>query len=442
MLFRLVAALALGVLLLTARPAGAAQPQDSETPYPGITYTLWLDSTLPARIHVVAVDLTSASIDLIATAQNQRGQTPTAFAGAVGAVVAINGDYFAPNGYTPDGLARGNSQTWEGTADDDLSGFVGFYHDAARTQVTLSAPSQVVESVPDQTVGAVAGRPLLVQGGAAVPSFACEDLVAMPCDPAPRTAVALSADGNTLYLVVVDGWQSSSAGMTARQLADFLAGDLGADKALMLDGGSASALFFNGDLKSAPSDGVERPVANHLAVRYGAQPNGTIRGGVFERSVGGTKLSGVTVTLDDGTSKSYDPTVNDWQFSVAPRWVCVTATKTGYHPNTGCRQVQSTQIVYDSIALYPNSDFVDGGPGGTPDASTDLPDAGGPVDPADAAPGHGAADAGDPGGGVGGGCGCRTGGHGSGGPAALGSLFLFCVVLTRLRFRRLRQGPR
>lgn len=440
MLFRLAAALALGVLLLAARPARAAQPQDSESPYQGITYTLWLDSTLPARIHVVSIDLTSASIDLIATKQTQRGQTPSAFAGAAGAVVAINGDYFAPSGYLPDGLARGDSQTWEGTGDDDQSGFVSFYHDAARTQVTLSAPSQVVDSVPDQTVGAVSGRPLLVQGGAAVPSFACEDLVAMPCDPAPRTAVAMSADGNTLYMVVVDGWQSSSAGMTARQLADFLAGDLGADKALMLDGGSASALFFNGDLKSAPSDGVERPVANHLAVRYGAQPDGTIRGGVFERTVGGTKLSGVTVTLDDGTSKSYDGDT-DWQFSVAPRWVCVTATKSGYHPNTGCRQVQSTQMVYDSIALFPNSDFVDGGPGGTPDASANTPDAG-LLDIPDAAPGNGAADAGDPGGGVGGGCGCSAGGHGSGRPAALGGLFLFCVVLTGLRRRRFRQGPR
>jgi uncharacterized protein (TIGR03382 family) len=406
--------------------AGAPEAQDSETPYPGITYTVWVDEALPARIHVVAVDLTASSIDLVATAEDQRGKKPSAFAASAGAVLAVNGDYFSPNGFVPAGLARGQSQTWAGSSDDETSGFIRFHRDVSRTQLRISPPSDVVDDVPEQTVGVIGGRPMLVQGGAALSAFDCKDDIAMPCEPAPRTAVAMSSDENTMYVIVVDGWQAGSLGMTARQLAVFVDGKLDAHEALLLDGGSASALWLAGELKSSPSDGVERPVANHLAVRYGELPTGVIQGHVTERSVGGPRIAGATITIDDGRSKT-DDGENLWTFPAEPRWTCVTATKGGYHPGTECRQVPSADQIYSSISLFPNSDFIDAGPGAPdgappPDAGLDGPLVdGGAVGASDAGGGdHGLENSA---------CGC--GSAGDGGMSVLG--FLLVIGLAALR---------
>jgi MYXO-CTERM domain-containing protein len=429
-LFRRVFALLL-VAGSAGTAAGAPEPMDSQTPYPGITYTLWVDEALPARIHVAAIDLTASSIDLVATAEDQRGKKPSAFAGTAGAVLAVNGDYFTPNGFVPAGLARGQSQTWAGASDDEVSGFIRFHRDVARTQVRLSPPAEMVEEVPEQTVGVVGGRPMLVQGGAALSSFDCDDQIAMPCEPAPRTAVAVSEDENTLFIVVVDGWQAGSVGMSARQLAVFLQGSLDAHEALLLDGGSASAMWLGGSLKSSPSDGVERPVANHLAVRYGELPDGTIQGHVTERSVGGTRIPGATVTIDDGRSKTYDGD-NLWTFLAAPRWTCVTASKTGYHPATECRQVPSADQVYSSIALFPNSDFIDAGPG-APDGAP-PPDAGVVEPPADGGS-HPSTDAGVDPGIENSTCGC--GSAGGGGTSVVGLLLVLGLAALR-RSQRIR----
>jgi len=433
-LYRCAVALALMGPVL---PASAAEPDgDPQTPYPGITYTRWRDASGPVRIHVVEVDLSSAEIDLVATAPTQRGATPSAFAAAAGAVVAVNGDYFRPAGFGPAGLARGQSATWAGTRDDDVSGLVSFYKDVEGTKVTLSRPEQVVDSLEERVVGAVGGRPLLVQGGAAVTSFACEDRIAMACDVAPRTAVAVAADRRTLWLVVVDGWQADSLGMTAAQLGRFLAADLGAGDALLLDGGSASAMSFDGQLVTSPSDGVERAVANHLAVRYGTLPPGTVKGVVKERNVEtGESIAGATVTLDDGRTLTYGGD-DLWVFEVAPRWVCVTATAAGYHTGTTCRQARSGEEIYASIALFPDADFIDAGPGqADPDAApTGEPDAAAPLD---AAATGGEVDAG--GGARGDSGGCGVAGAGRAGPTGL---ILAGLILSRVRRRAARSRSR
>jgi len=407
-------------MIAWASPA-TAEPQEvaSETPYPGITYTTWEDSDLPANIYSVEVDLQSNEVDLLATAEDQRGVTPSAFAATVGAAVVVNGDYFKPAGFVPAGIARGQSLTWSNAEDNDRSGFVRFHRGVTRIEAEISRPSEVVEELPEAEVGTVGGRPMLVQGGAVVTDFDCDDLQAMPCDPAPRTAVALSADRNTMWLVVVDGWQAGSIGMTAAQVADFADDQLGAGDALMLDGGSAAAMWVNGALVSAPSDTVERPVANHIAVKAGVPIDGLLLGHVFESEIDGPRIAGALVTLDDGRSKTYDG-ASVWSFAVRPRWACVTATAEGYHEATQCRQVPEDAEKYASITMIPNSEYIDGGPGGSD---------GGPS--ADAATNPGA-DAGTDGDGTGV-CGCGQQVPGAG-PAA-GSAGLFLAALFALRQR-------
>lgn len=87
----------------------------------------------------------------------------------------------------------------------------------------------------------------------------------------PRTAVGLTAD-NRLLVVVVDGREYGySAGMTLRQLADFMT-SLGARDAINLDGGGSSTMWLNGLVANRPSDPTERPVSSSLVVLPGADP--------------------------------------------------------------------------------------------------------------------------------------------------------------------------
>src|SRR5678815_3156254 len=85
-----------------------------------------------------------------------------------------------------------------------------------RTIAGIAADSIVAPSdLPDGTEGVISGRPLLVrQSLVATDQINCNDPITMDCQVAPRTAIAVSADGNTLLLAVVDGWQNASYGMT------------------------------------------------------------------------------------------------------------------------------------------------------------------------------------------------------------------------------------
>lgn len=81
---------------------------------------------------------------------------------------------------------------------------------------------------------------------------------------APRTAVGLTKEGH-LLLVVVDGRQVYSAGLTLLEMALFMQ-DLGAVNAMNLDGGGSSSMVINDKVVNKPSDGKERKVGNALAV--------------------------------------------------------------------------------------------------------------------------------------------------------------------------------
>ncbi len=78
-------------------------------------------------------------------------------------------------------------------------------------------------------------------------------------DRHPRTAVGVSADGRTLYLLVIDGRQPDfSAGATLAELAGLLTSE-GAAAVYNLDGGGSTAMALDGiGVVNRPSDGTER----------------------------------------------------------------------------------------------------------------------------------------------------------------------------------------
>lgn len=120
----------------------------------------------------------------------------------------------------------------------------------------------------DGATVAIGGNLVLVKDG----------VIDVPSHPLnPRTAVGFSADGLTMWLVVVDGRTSSSVGMTYLDLANYMK-SLGADDALNLDGGGSSTMVTRMpgttalSVRNTPSDGSQRLVANGIGFVSTAVP--------------------------------------------------------------------------------------------------------------------------------------------------------------------------
>lgn len=106
----------------------------------------------------------------------------------------------------------------------------------------------------------------------------------------PRTAIGTSKDGKTLYLVTVDGRQTSSIGMTQQELAEFLL-EINVYNAINLDGGGSTTMVAqnlgNNFLSTinSPSGGSLRAVINGI--------------GVISNTPSSTKVSHLVFDIED-----------------------------------------------------------------------------------------------------------------------------------------------
>ncbi|MFR8927974.1 stalk domain-containing protein, partial [Peptoniphilus senegalensis] len=103
-----------------------------------------------------------------------------------------------------------------------------------------------------------------------------------------RTAVGISQDGKTVYIVTAEGRTNRSAGLSLNDLSQFML-DLGAYKAMNLDGGGSTAMAVRnlGDLKRTrvtdpEKNGSERKVVNGLGVFNTTTNTGVISDVKFE----------------------------------------------------------------------------------------------------------------------------------------------------------------
>lgn len=238
------------VLLTTAVTAGAEWRSITE----GVDYQQIVRDGLD--VHVTRIDLTNEELRIITTLESEKGLTVSEYAQKTGAIVAINADYFDEKG-EPIGLAAGACGIWAEPK-------------PVRKQPVTMVGEKRVEIVPagerpDAWVsGAVAGWPLLISGCKVIEELPGSDFFTRA--PHPRTAVALSENGETLFFVVADGRRDGIPGPTLPELAAFLREELQACEALNLDGGGSSAMWIDDRIVNRPSDGVERKVGNHLAV--------------------------------------------------------------------------------------------------------------------------------------------------------------------------------
>lgn len=109
------------------------------------------------------------------------------------------------------------------------------------------------------------GWPRIVRDGKSI--FDSEDFPENPDSPMftrrhPRSGIGFSRDSTILFLIVVDGRQDGSVGMSLPEFARLMI-SLGVYQGLNLDGGGSTSLVVNGQLVNSPSDPTgERPVGS------------------------------------------------------------------------------------------------------------------------------------------------------------------------------------
>jgi exopolysaccharide biosynthesis protein len=213
-------------------------------------------------IYVTRIDLTNDRIRIVVSREDEKGLKVSDYAKKTHAVAAINGDYFDEQ-FTPVGLAIGACGKWATAKDAPHEKVVEVSHNLAvirnRSDLPTPPPSDGIDA-------AISGWPFVVNGCRALTAPELPGSDAFTRTAHPRTAVGISADGHTMYFVVADGRRTGVPGLTLAQLGSFLADRLKVCSAINFDGGGSSAMWVGDRIVNRPSDGVERPVGDAIAV--------------------------------------------------------------------------------------------------------------------------------------------------------------------------------
>ncbi len=254
------------------------QPSPEQPLFQGITYQREVRSQpRPMVIHQITLDLQAPGIEAWVTPGSPapddtefEALTTSKFLQASQVELAINANFFHPfREETPWSFYphQGDRVNALGTS---ISAGTQDSPPQAKWPTICFLPGQravmTETQCPKSTLQAVSGIELFVSKGHLVGSLVKTSA------QAARTAIALDAQGQTVWIIVVDGKQPFySEGATLKELATLVI-SLGADTALNLDGGGSSTLVI-----ATPSGPAvlntpihtkiplrERPVANHL----------------------------------------------------------------------------------------------------------------------------------------------------------------------------------
>lgn len=232
-----------------------------------ITITITEYREYDTTIYVADVQVSSAEYLQTAFAESTYGRNVTAktseIAQEVGAILAINGDYY---GSQERGYVIRNGVVYRSTASADQEDLV-IYEDGSFGIITEGEVS-AEELVAAGAVQVLSFGPALVEDGAI--SVTTSDEVGKAKTSNPRTAIGI-VDDLHYVLVVADGRTDESAGLTLYELATFMQ-SLGVETAYNLDGGGSSTMVFNGTVVNNPTSNgrtiKERSVSDIVYIGY------------------------------------------------------------------------------------------------------------------------------------------------------------------------------
>ena len=251
--------------------------------FQGVTYQRYIrDIPRPLVFHVVTIDLTAPGIDFLVTPSVPTDGYPLAANTVPGFLeqyetqVAINGSYFQPHEvnsplhFYPH---VGNGVYSLGTAISDGERYSEAKGGWAALCIISNRDIQIHKNdCPPETQQAIAGDVQFVKNGQPYDGLA---ILKNSTELYPRSAIAINADNTKLMMVAVDGRQKGySEGLTLKELGEFVI-ELGADRALNLDGGgsttlatsdaSGQSILLNAPIHARVPVNL-RVVANHLGV--------------------------------------------------------------------------------------------------------------------------------------------------------------------------------
>ncbi len=217
---------------------------------------------------VADVTVSDATVVRSAFAQDEFGQNiianPSTIAGDVGAVLAVNGDYY---GFRDTGMVIRNGVVFR---DEGGRQGLAFYTDG-RVELYDETATTAAALVADGVWNTLSFGPGLVDNNAVIPGV---DDVEIDTNfgnhsvqgRQPRTGVGM-VTANRLLFIVVDGRSANySRGVTMSEFAQIFV-DHGAQVAYNLDGGGSSTMIFSGDLVNNPlGRGEERGTSDIIYV--------------------------------------------------------------------------------------------------------------------------------------------------------------------------------
>ena len=255
-----------------------ADEETWEAIFEGVAYQeLELKEPRPLRAKAVRIDLKAPGIEIVSTPSNgdapgeTDGRKTSSFLKASGCQVAVNAAPFSPIHFV-EGKAQDvdGLHISEGEVVSPSSKRRPFLAVAKGNVVTIEAAFDSEKKF----VTAVAGFQIVLRDGAVLGADA-------PLHP--RTAAAVTKDGRSLILLVVDGRQKGySEGVSTKELGQMLK-DLGGWQGINLDGGGTTTMVREEEGKPKILNrpihggipGLERVSASHLGVR--ARPLGKRR---------------------------------------------------------------------------------------------------------------------------------------------------------------------
>ena len=269
----------------TETESASEEATDPPVAYPIITENSYLDEHISITIetlrrfgsnfHVAEIKVDDPSYLKTALAKDTYGlnikEKTSVQARRVGAILAVNGDYYGAN---EKGYVIRNGTIYRTTLRPTDDKRRKYFDDLAILwDGTLVPFDEKTTSISDlSAMGAMqvfGFGPTLVKDGEIVVTEKTEVGVSNPSGN-PRTAIAQLGKGHYL-LVVADGRTDQSKGPTLLELAKVLR-ELGAVTAYNLDGGGSATMYFNGKLVNNPCTNwnqiQEREVSDIVYIGY------------------------------------------------------------------------------------------------------------------------------------------------------------------------------
>lgn len=253
-----LAALSAGAVI--AAPSAAAG--DVTKPFPGITLVRH-----PGESALVVVSLCTPGVSVRTTKYAERQKTPGPWAQSLNLEVAQNGDFFDYPGWTyVVGRARGAGQDWPASAQQKENRPYWQFGPAIASGVANGAVAPLAG-----VTEIVGGHNVIMSGGKTTGPWSNANDGQLLNTLHERSAVGISADGRTLYLLTTE--QSITASTVVTWLIN-MASEAGAppvDYATNQDGGGSAQMYVKGKGEIIATG---RQVNNHLGIAAkGAGPS-------------------------------------------------------------------------------------------------------------------------------------------------------------------------